>query len=147
MVVDKDKDMHTMDDEVEPFERTIFSSGRTIRNLGSRILHCCMILPLLFILALSITSLSYFAVTDENVGDVKKHCNGKCILFADYNEHEGCIDLSSSHACVFSIFGEVAVAVLASLLIVWMIIKAFAGFHMSVYVVLYTSRSYINNSP
>ena len=132
------------DEEVGPFERTIFSSGRNIRNPASRFVHCSMILPLLLVLALSITSLSYFAVTDDRVGDVNlDKCSGECILYADYDEHNNCLDLSSNHACVFSIFGEVAVAVLASLLIVWMIIKASAGFHMSVDGTL---GSYIRNN-
>jgi hypothetical protein len=40
------------------------------------------------------------------------------------------MDLGSNHGCVFSIFGEVAVAVAAALLVVWMIIKTSAGFHL-----------------
>ena len=123
--------------EPEPFSANPFASGNAVRNPGSRVLHCFMILPLLLVLALSITSLSYFAVIHEKVGATDLPCGGgKCILFAkwngDGNNGEGCIDLSSGHACVFSIFGEVAVAVLSALLIVWMIVKASAGFNLLV---------------
>ena len=128
-----DSDLEGEKHEVEPFEATVFTTSRSIRNPISRGVHCCLIVPLVLILAFAISSLSYFAVTHEKIGDIK-HVNGhgRCILFADYNEDIQNIDLSSGHACVFSIFGEVAVAVLACLLIIWMIIKTSAGFHMLV---------------
>ena len=119
--------------EVEPFDAAIVAARRGKRNLISRGFHCCLILPLALVLVLSITSLSYFAVTDGKVRDTDlPHGRGKCILFADYNEDVMGIDLSSGHACVFSIFGEVAVSVLAAFLIVWLIVKTSAGFHMLV---------------
>jgi hypothetical protein len=121
--------------EVEPFEATVFPPRRwTIRNPGSRVFHCCLILPLLLVLALAITSLSYFAVTNDDVENLHLHDNGKCVLFAQY--HKDDVDLSSGHACIFSIFGEVAVAVAAALLILWMIIKTAAGFHLVTCVLL-----------
>jgi hypothetical protein len=52
--------------EVEPFETTVFPSTRTIRNPGSRIFHGCLIFPLLLVMALAVTSLSYFAVINES---------------------------------------------------------------------------------
>jgi hypothetical protein len=124
--------------EVEPFSGNAFTSGNTVRNPGSRVLHLFMIPPLLLVLALSVTSLSYFAVIDDKVGAGDKDyiCSGKCILFAKWNGDSLCIDLSSGHACVFSIFGEVAVAVLSALLVVWMIVKASAGFYITTWVLV-----------
>lgn len=140
MDTDTEEEKH----EVEPFQAGIFTSSRNIRNPGSRVFHCCLIVPLLLILAFAITSLSYFAVMDEEVRDLKLEGSGKCVLFARWNKDTGYIDLNSSHACTFSIFGEVSVAVLAALLIVWMIVKTSAGFHMLVLPVqhsLYSPRS------
>lgn len=126
-------DLDSEGERLEPFDAAVVSSRRAIRNPISRCFHCTQILPLVFILALSITSLSYFAVTDEKIGDVDlPHGKGKCVLYTRYNEDVKGLDLSSGHACVFSIFGEVAVAVLAAFLIVWVIIKTTVGFHMSV---------------
>jgi hypothetical protein len=118
--------------EVEPFETTVFPSTRTIRNPGSRIFHGCLIFPLLLVMALAVTSLSYFAVINERVGDIQlPNENKKCVLFASYSDSSKGLDMGSNHGCVFSIFGEVAVAVAAALLIVWMIIKTSAGFHLA----------------
>ena len=120
--------------EVEPFEETVFPSARSIRNPGSRIFHGCLILPLVLVMALAITSLSYFAVTNEKVQDlpeVRKH-DQKCVLFAHFSDTGNLLDLGPNGGCVFSIFGEVAVAVTAALLVVWMIIKTSAGFHLLV---------------
>lgn len=119
--------------DVGPFESNILTGGSSIRNPGSRVVHCCMILPLLLVLSLAITSLSYFAVIDNKVGNVEHlpQGSGHCVLFGQWNGKN--ITLSSGHACVFSIFGEVAVAVLAALLIVWMIVKTSAGFYMLVH--------------
>ena len=117
--------------EVEPFETTVFPSRKAIHNPGSRVLHGCLIFPFLLVMAFAITSLSYFAVTNEKVGDLKlPNENDKCVLFATYTAKGGGVDLGSNHACVFSIFGEVAVAVTAALLVVWLIIKTSAGFHL-----------------
>ena len=118
--------------EVEPFETTVFPPKRSIRNPASRVFHCCLIFPLALVTALAITSLSYLAVTNEEVGDLSHTFGGSCVLYCKYNEDNNELHLGSSHACVFAIFGEVAVAVVAALLVVWLIIKTSAGFHLSV---------------
>ena len=119
--------------EVDPFDAAIISRKSGLRNPLSRLLHACMILPLLLVLALSITSLSYFAVTNNRIGDLKLHAgSGDCVLYATWKTREQYIKLSSGHACVFAIFGEVAVAVMAAVLILWMVVKTAAGFYMLV---------------
>lgn len=105
-----------------------------LRNPGSRVAHGCMVLPLLMIMALSLTSLSYFAVTDSRIKDIDVPGSGDCVLYGEWKRKPSVIHLSSGHACVFALFGEVAVAVLAALLILWMVVKAAAGFY--VYVIL-----------
>ena len=116
--------------EVEPFETTVFPTRNSVRNPVSRVFHCCLTFPVLLVMALSITSLSYLAVINEKVGDLSDTYGGSCVLFSTYNGDGKVLDLGSSHGCVFAIFGEVAVAVAAALLIVWLIIKATAGFHL-----------------
>lgn len=125
--------------DVGPFESTVFSRQSSIRNPFSRVVHCFMIIPLLLILGLALSSLGYFAVIDSKVSGVDAPPGGgHCILFADWNKdasnRAGDLDLGSGHVCVFVIFGEVAVAVLAALLIVWMIVKTSAGFYVLVHV-------------
>ena len=102
-----------------------------LRNPFSRVTHCFLILPLMLILALALTSLSYVAVTDSRVGDLHSRLpgDGKCVLYAKWVPDKTELHLSDGHACVFSIFGEAAVAVLAALLVLWMVIKAAAGFY------------------
>lgn len=123
--------------DVGPFESTTFSRQSSIRNPFSRVVHCFLIFPLLLILGLALSSLGYFAVIDDKVSGVGVASGGgHCILFADWNDDAHDLDLGSGHVCVFVIVGEVAVAVLAALLIVWMIVKTLAGFYMLVLVYL-----------
>ena len=103
-----------------------------LRNPGSRVVHGCLIIPLLMIMALSLTSLSYFATTDSRIKDIDIPGSGDCVLYGEWKRMHSEMHLSSGHACVFSLFGEVAVAVLAALLILWMVVKAAAGFYVYV---------------
>ena len=130
-LLDAEEEKH----EVDPFDAAIIARKSGLRNPLSRLLHACMILPLLLVLALSIASLSYFAVTNNRIGELKLDAgagSGDCVLYATWKTREQVIKLSSGHACVFAIFGEVAVAVMAAVLILWMVVKTAAGFYMLV---------------
>lgn len=132
-----------MDSEVEdekhdtdPFTTIRRTEGGGLRNPGSRVLHAALIVPFVLVVVLSVTSVSYFAVTNEQIGNLKGlYSGGKCVLFARWHSKSLHLILSSSHACVFSIFGEVAVGVVAALMIVWLVIKAAAGIFAASWIV------------
>ena len=122
--------------EEESHEVFTYNSGgagdrEPLRNPVSRVTHCFFTLPLMLVLALALTSLSYVAVTDSRVEDLHSRLpgDGKCVLYGKWIHEKSELHLSDGHACVFSIFGEAAVAVLAALLVLWMVIKAAAGFY------------------
>lgn len=113
-------------DTTDPFTTIRRTESRGLRNPGSRVVHVALILPFVLVVVLSVTSVSYFAVTNERIGDLKDlNSDGKCILFAKFSTKS--LKLSSGHACVFSIFGQVAVGVVAALVILWLVVKAAAG--------------------
>ena len=112
------------------------TTARRTRNIGSRVCHCLLIVPLLAVVVLASVSLGIF-VAKKNEIDGNPIYNdeqqGSCILYATYKgtpDNPFHFHLGSEIACNLSIWGEGALAVLGVLLAVGMIIKAVAGVYV-----------------
>jgi len=112
------------------------TTARRTRNIGSRVCHCLLIVPLLAVVVLASVSLGIFVAKKNEINGntiFKDEQHGSCILYATYKGPYGDIfdlHLSSEIACNLSIWGEGALAVLGALLAVGMIIKAVAGVYV-----------------
>lgn len=94
------------------------------RNLGSRVLHALLTVAFLVVLLLAVASLSFFAVKHNQIRrniDSSTH-KGHCILYAEHRD-----DLSSNSACLFAIYSEALVALMALIFMVWLVIKTVTG--------------------
>jgi len=118
------------------------TTARRTRNIGSRVCHCLLIVPLLAVVVLASVSLGIFVAKKSEINGntvFKDEQHGSCILYATYKGHYGNIfnlHLSSEITCNLSICGEGALAVFGALLAVGMIIKAVAGVYVYVWLIL-----------
>jgi len=106
------------------------TTTRRTRNIGSRVCHCLLIVPLLAVVVLASVSLGIFVAKKNEINGNPIYSDeqqGSCILYATY---KGTFHLGSEIACNLSIWGEGALAVLGALLAVGMIIKAVAGVYV-----------------
>lgn len=113
-------------------DQELKTTTKRTKNIGSRVCHCLLIVPLVAVVALASVSLGIFVAKKNEINafyNGQQH--GSCILYATYkgaaDGHLSNFYLSSGIACDVSIWGEGALSVLGALLAVGAIIKAIAG--------------------
>lgn len=95
-----------------------------VKNTWSRVFHSSMVVACAIICLFAIISFSSFASEHQKIRR-KYHGHDKhCILFTDSSkENRSTVLLSNSHPCMFAIWGEVSVFLLALILGVLFVVK------------------------
>ena len=102
------------------------------RNGCSRLFHCIMAVVYFVVLLTAVISLGTFATKQNDIASITFPGLPRCVLFASYEGHidpDGLpqIRLGQDAICLFSIWGEAALACVSLGMFIFAVVLAFIG--------------------
>lgn len=102
---------------------------RRRKSLASRLCHMILVLPFVFVIALA-------AITFSSLYTKRNELGGGCPLYADSRPAEHAqlkkdeLNPGPTSKCMLSMWGEIALAGVCVLVILWFVVKAIAGYSL-----------------